>query len=278
MRHVMAKNLALAVLGCAALMSAAAQSATGAEASTKMQAPSAQVATGNARASERSEELSAVPDMPEVQQPLEVPPLTPEQLPAAPPRVRYQDGQLTIESENSTLADIILLVSRVTGAQLETPPGFGTERVASRLGPGSASDVVSELMYGSKFGLILVGTPDNPNAVQKILITKAMAPPEAKKAAATAAAAPPAAPVVQPTAIAGNVMAAAAPPPAAASVPDALTDQPKRPPRGPAFRAALRRAKGRARPLPTFQNVSASAESLAPEVSQPEPVDELPPQ
>lgn len=105
------------------------------------------------------------------QQPYKIAPMTPELLPAAPPQVSYLNGQLTIQSENSTLADILAAVGNRTGAEMDVPPGFGSERVATRLGPGSASDVLNALLSGSKFGYVLVGATDSPGTVQKIIIT-----------------------------------------------------------------------------------------------------------
>ena len=72
------------------------------------------------------------------------PPPTLEQLPAQPPQVSYLNGQLTIISRNSTLSDILHAVARQTGAVIELPPGAGFERVAGRMGPGLARNVLAE--------------------------------------------------------------------------------------------------------------------------------------
>jgi hypothetical protein len=120
-------------------------------------------------------------------QPAAIAPMTPEQLPANPPQVSYQNGQLTIQSDNSTLGDILKAVRTKTGAELEAPPGFGSERVATRLGPGPARDVITSLLSGSKFGYVILGSGDL-RGIQKIIITGAQAPVSAAAQAASPAA------------------------------------------------------------------------------------------
>src|SRR5438876_519297 len=49
------------------------------------------------------------------------PPPTLEQMPASPPQVSFQNGQLSIAARNSTLADILSAVQRTTGAAVDAP-------------------------------------------------------------------------------------------------------------------------------------------------------------
>jgi hypothetical protein len=123
------------------------------------------------------------------------PPPTPEQQPAMPPQVSYLNGQLTIQSQNSTLGDILSAVRRVTGAQVEAPAGFGGERVATRLGPGPAREVVTALLQGSKFGYIVMASPQDPNGVQRILLTGAQSGPAGGASTSAAANVPRSAPM-----------------------------------------------------------------------------------
>jgi hypothetical protein len=99
------------------------------------------------------------------------PPPTLEQLPPSPPKVTYQDGLLTIVSQNSTLAAILSAVAARTGASVELPPGSGRERVAAQLGPAPARDVLASLLNGSRFDYVLLGSADNPAAVEQIMLT-----------------------------------------------------------------------------------------------------------
>ncbi len=113
------------------------------------------------------------PPVPVQQEPVAPPqpPPTPEQLPAVPPRVSMDNGMLTISAENSTLGDILNAVRKQTGASLDVPPTFSAERVATRLGPGNPREVIQQLFAGSKFDYIIVGSPQDPNALQKIIVS-----------------------------------------------------------------------------------------------------------
>jgi hypothetical protein len=99
------------------------------------------------------------------------PPPTPEEMPAVPPRVSMNDGMLTISADNSTMGDILGAVRKQTGAVLEVPPGLQSERVATRLGPGKPESVIQQLFIGSKFDYIIVGSPQDPSALQRIIVT-----------------------------------------------------------------------------------------------------------
>ncbi len=98
------------------------------------------------------------------------PPPTLEQMPAVAPQVRFSRGQLTIVAENSTLSDILRAVRAQTGAVIEVPPN-ATERVATRLGPGPARDVLATLLNGSHFNYVMVGSPTHPDSVDRLILT-----------------------------------------------------------------------------------------------------------
>ncbi|MFZ1142864.1 MAG: hypothetical protein ABR881_07760 [Candidatus Sulfotelmatobacter sp.] len=89
-----------------------------------------------------------------------------------PPQVSYQNAQLTIVAPNSTLGDILRAVRKQTGAEIEIPPA--TERVVTHLGPGPAREVMAELLNGSRFNYVLLGSPaDNSVLTRVVLVAKA---------------------------------------------------------------------------------------------------------
>jgi hypothetical protein len=85
--------------------------------------------------------------------------------------VTYRDGQLTIDAENSTLAAVLELVAAKTGAVIEVPPGSGLERIVEHTGPGRADDVLAQLLNGSNFDFIIVGTPQRPHDPAQVLLS-----------------------------------------------------------------------------------------------------------
>lgn len=95
--------------------------------------------------------------------------LTPAQKPAVPPEVSYHNNELTIIAENSTLGDILRAVHVQTGATIDVPAN-ATERVASRLGPGPARDVLASLLHGSHFDYVIMGTAADPSRVARVVL------------------------------------------------------------------------------------------------------------
>ena len=87
---------------------------------------------------------------------------------AVPPQVSYQDKQLTIIAPNSTLADILRAVRKQTGADIEVPSA--PERVVTHLGPGPARDVLSDLLNGSRFNYVLLGSPGNDAILTRVVL------------------------------------------------------------------------------------------------------------
>jgi hypothetical protein len=104
-------------------------------------------------------------------EPVVITPPTPEQQPASAPEVSYANGMLTITAQNSTLSDILAAVRASTGATIEAPPATLNERVATRLGPGPARDVLASLLKGSRFDYILLGSLEDPQGVERIVLT-----------------------------------------------------------------------------------------------------------
>ncbi|HUN89184.1 MAG TPA: hypothetical protein VMU28_10360 [Terriglobales bacterium] len=103
--------------------------------------------------------------------PVPQPPPVLEQQPATPPKVSMIGGQLSIVAANSTLGDILNAVKRVTGAGIDVPSAANYQRVVAQLGPGRPQQVLQQLLTGSKFDYIILGSADNPDAIQQIILT-----------------------------------------------------------------------------------------------------------
>jgi hypothetical protein len=93
---------------------------------------------------------------------------------AVPPQVTFQNNQLTIVAPNSTLADILRAVRKQTGADIEVPPA--PERVVTHLGPGPARSVVAELLNGSRFNYILLGSPADDSVLTRVVLVAKSGP------------------------------------------------------------------------------------------------------
>jgi hypothetical protein len=104
-----------------------------------------------------------------------------------PPHVTYENGQLTIDAPNSTLADILRAVRKQTGAEIDVPEA--RERVAATIGPGPAQDVMAQLLNGSRFNYVLLGSPQDPKALARVVLV-ARSPSDMANHPAQAAAQP----------------------------------------------------------------------------------------
>ena len=105
------------------------------------------------------------------------PPPTPEQGPSSPPQVSFQGGQLTIEARNSTMSDVLNAVKQKTGAAVDMPV-VSSERVVGVFGPGAPRDVIAQLLNGSHYDYVLLGSPADPGALKKIVLMARAAGPE----------------------------------------------------------------------------------------------------
>lgn len=120
-----------------------------------------------------------------------LPPYTPaplqpvplDQVPAVAPHVHYEGGELTIEAHNSTLSDVLRAVRQQTGAELDIPPN-ANERVVADLGPGPARNILAELLNGTHFNYVMVGSTQDPTAIQSIVLTPRSGGPDTSTTAA----------------------------------------------------------------------------------------------
>jgi hypothetical protein len=97
-----------------------------------------------------------------------VPPMPLDAMAAVPPQVTFENNQLTINAPNSTLADILRAVRKQTGAEIEVPAA--PERVVTHLGPGPAREVLAELLNGSRFNYVLLGSPSDQTALTRVVL------------------------------------------------------------------------------------------------------------
>ena len=103
--------------------------------------------------------------------------LTPEHGPSSPPQVNVQGGQLTIVARNSTMSDVLNAVKEKTGASVDMPAG-SSERVVGQFGPGAPRDVMAQLLNGSHYDYVLLGSPADPGALKKIMLMAKASSPE----------------------------------------------------------------------------------------------------
>jgi hypothetical protein len=110
-------------------------------------------------------------------------PLPLDKIPAVAPKVHFSAGELTIVAHNSTLSDVLKEVREQTGAELDIPAN-ANERVVADLGPGPARAVLADLLNGTHFNYVMVGSTTDPSAIQSIVLTARTGGPETTTSAA----------------------------------------------------------------------------------------------
>jgi hypothetical protein len=122
--------------------------------------------------------------------------------PAKPAEIQFSDGTLSIHADNASLQAILQQLSSQSGMKIQ---GFDKdERVFGSFGPGTPRDVLSDLLNGTPYNLLMVGDLSNGAPRQLILspaspgseapVPSAPAQPQADEQAADEDAAEPAPP------------------------------------------------------------------------------------
>lgn len=146
----------LAVLAAAALLGALPFAAAQTPATPHASTTAHKTARAHKRAGAAHPQPATVQATPEaVKPPAPKPPNWPANDRPANASVVWDSHGLRIDAENSSLAQILKDVSTATGAKLE---GFSSdERVFGAYGPGKARDVLSQLLEGSGYNLLMMG-------------------------------------------------------------------------------------------------------------------------
>jgi hypothetical protein len=90
--------------------------------------------------------------------------------------VTFSKGQLTIHADNSTLLQILQAVTAHTGMKIQGSPG--DHRLFGVYGPGSPTQVLTQLLSGFGFNYLLVGAAANGAPRTLILAGTAVSIPE----------------------------------------------------------------------------------------------------
>jgi hypothetical protein len=157
-------------------------SALGSAAAAAQTAPAA---TPHAPVARHHKKAAPAPEPPPPPPPTVAPSLF--QQPAAPATVTAIRNELTVKADNSSLAQILHQVSSATGMRLD---GLGgDERVFGNFGPGAPREVLTSLLNGTAYNVMMVG--DLPNGAPRELLLTTRAAGAAQPAAADASPAQP---------------------------------------------------------------------------------------
>jgi len=85
--------------------------------------------------------------------------------------VEFANGMLSIHATNATLSEVLYQIQKKTGAEIAIPSGTEQERVAADFGPATPSEVLSQLLNGSRLNFVVVGSESDPNSLRSVLLS-----------------------------------------------------------------------------------------------------------
>jgi hypothetical protein len=88
-----------------------------------------------------------------------------------PPQVTYEDGELTIIAENSSLSEVMKALRSSLGADIDLPSNVTDQHIWVRLGPGPARRVLRDLLDGTEFNYVIQASESDPDGVRSVLLT-----------------------------------------------------------------------------------------------------------
>ncbi|MFZ0303882.1 MAG: hypothetical protein WAL75_14430 [Terracidiphilus sp.] len=97
-----------------------------------------------------------------------------------PAKVTWDVHGLTVEANNSSLDEILKEVAAVTGARLEGK--VGDDRVFGSYGPGSARDVITQLLDGTSYNVLMAGDLGEGTPKEIVLSNRPTGPAPANNA------------------------------------------------------------------------------------------------
>lgn len=88
-----------------------------------------------------------------------------------PPQVTYEDGELTIIAENSSLSEVMKALRASLGADIDLPANITDQHIWVRLGPGPARQVLRDLLDSTEFNYVIQASERDPDGVRSVLLT-----------------------------------------------------------------------------------------------------------
>jgi len=86
--------------------------------------------------------------------------------------IQFANGSLSIHCNNATLSEVLFQIQKVTGAEIAIPSGTEQQKVAGDFGPGSASEVLGDLLNGSGLNFVVVGSESDPNMLRSVMLSR----------------------------------------------------------------------------------------------------------
>jgi hypothetical protein len=101
-----------------------------------------------------------------------VPAPAPPEPPKPPPvLVEFADGKLSVSTDHGMLGEVLRDIGQKTGASVSVPPQAEQDPVIAHLGPASPREVISALLSGVPYNIILMGSGRDLSQITSIVLT-----------------------------------------------------------------------------------------------------------
>lgn len=78
---------------------------------------------------------------------------------------------ITLTAPNSSLGSVLSAINSKTGIEFEGADLDAADRLALFIGPAPEADVLSAIFDGGRFDYVVLGRPDNPAIVQRVILS-----------------------------------------------------------------------------------------------------------
>jgi hypothetical protein len=85
--------------------------------------------------------------------------------------VSFQGGLLSISSNKASLSEVLSAVQARTGAEIAIPAGAEQEKVVADIGPAPAREALAQLLNGSQFNFLILGSSTDPSALNRVILS-----------------------------------------------------------------------------------------------------------
>jgi len=85
--------------------------------------------------------------------------------------VEFSNGLLRVQTQRATLGEVLRAIGRQTGASVSLPGAAEQEPVIADLGPAPAREVISSILKGVPYNVMLVGSGRDLTRVTSIVLT-----------------------------------------------------------------------------------------------------------
>ena len=93
-----------------------------------------------------------------------------EKVPPTAPRISFQNNELTVVAQNSSLGEILNAIRAATGMRIEGLGG-SADRVTAKIGPAPVRDVLLSLLEGSRYDFAILGSATDPTVVERVVLS-----------------------------------------------------------------------------------------------------------